>query len=336
MSPGTAPVAPLNQASGRKAAASAGTRGRSSPSVSRRRFLRAGALLGATGLAGCIAGGTGPPVSVLSAGSLATLFNETVGPTFERETDYRYRGEFHGSNTVMRIVLEGQKQPDVVVSADTSLLRESLYPEYASWDVVFASNAVVVVYNPDTAVGAKLATGEPWYEVLRSADDDIARSDPDLDPLGYRTVQLFKLAEDYYEEPGLAAALREKLVIDPQESHLLAAVETGDRAAAVAYENMAVDHDLPFRRLPPALNFADPTRADHYASATYTTDAGKTLEGTPIRYTVTVPANAERASSGREFLAFLLDTPSMLREHGLVVTDAFPRPHGDVPEEVLP
>ena len=308
---------------------------RAGTSVTRRRVLGAGAALGLTGLAGCIAGGTGPQVSVLSAGSLATLFNETVGPTFETETDYRYRGEFHGSNTVMRMVLEGQKQPDVVVSADAELLRETLYPDRASWDVVFASNAVVVVYNPDTAVGARLDAGEPWYEVLRSADADIARSDPDLDPLGYRTVQLFELAERYYDEPGLAAALREKLVIDPQESHLLAAVETGDRAAAVAYENMAVDHDLPFRRLPPELNFADPTRADHYASATYTTDAGKTIEGTPILYNVTVPESAERPAAGRAFVAFLLANPSLLRENGLVVTDAFPRPHGAVPEGVL-
>jgi len=303
--------------------------------TTRRAVLGVGASLGASALAGCVATGSGPRVAVLSAGSLAVLFNESVGPAFEDATGYTYRGEFHGSNAVMRMVLEEQKQPDVVVSADAYLLRDALQPDVATWDVVFASNAVVVVYNPDTAVGARLDAGEPWYEVLRTAEADIARSDPDLDPLGYRTVQLFELAERYYDEPGLAAALREKLVVDPQEAHLLAAVETGDRAAAVAYKNMAVGHGLPYRSLPPALNFADPTEAETYASATYTTENGTTIEGTPVLYNATVPTDADRPEAGRAFVRFVLENPGLLRENGLVVTDGFPRPHGDVPQGVL-
>jgi molybdate/tungstate transport system substrate-binding protein len=271
---------------------------------------------------------------VLSAGSLAVVFNEAVGPAFEEETEYGYRGEFHGSNAVMRMVLDGQKRPDAVVSADAGLLRDRLRPAFSAWDAVFASNAVVVVYNPDTDVGRRLDEGQPWYEVLRSSDAEVARSDPDLDPLGYRTVQLFELAEAYYDRPGLAADLRDRLVVDPEEAHLLAAVETGDRAAAIAYKNMAVGHGLPYRSLPPELNFADPTLADHYASVTYTTEDGTTIAGSPVLYNATVLDSASQPAAGRAFVAFLLEHPDILREHGLVVTDAFPRFSGDVPTEV--
>ena len=291
------------------------------------------------GVAGCStvrSQGTVDFVSLLAAGSLAVAFNEQVGPAFEDATGIGYRGEFHGSNAVMRMVLDDQARPDVVVSADASLLRAKLEPTVIRWDVVFASNEVGIAYDPETEVGSRLDGTEPWYDVLRSTDASVARSDPDLDPLGYRTVQLFELAESYYDELGLTDALRSELVIDPGEAHLLAAVETGDRAAAVVYRNMAVDHDLPYQSLPAALNFSDPALADHYASVTYTTEQGTTLDGTPVLYNVTVPRAAPNPAAGRSFVEFLLSRPALLRENGLVVTDAFPRRHGDVPAEVMP
>lgn len=295
------------------------------------------AVLG--GLAGCssvLGTDSESTVSVLSAGSLAVTFDEGIGPAFEEASGNDYRGEFHGSKTAVRMVMDGQKRPDVIVSADATLLREELRPSIASWDVVFASNAVVIVFNPDTDVGERLDAGDPWYRVLRTADSAIARSDPDLDPLGYRTVQLFALAEDYYDRPGLADALVEKLVVDPEEAHLLSAVETGQRAAAVAYENMAVDHDLPYRSLPAELDFSDPTLADHYASVEYTTEEGETIPGRPVLYNVTIPADAPNPEAAKSFVEFLLSNPDILRESGLVVTDALPREHGDVPVEVMP
>lgn len=303
--------------------------------MSRRDVLGGLAGLGSTALAGCVAGGAGARASVLSAGSLSVLFNETVGPAFESDTEYTYRGEFHGSKTVMRMVQDGQKYPDVVVSADAGLLRDEL-GDLAPWDVVFASNALVVTYNPETAVGKRLASGDPWYEVLREADAQIARSDPDLDPLGYRTEQLFELAEEFYDEDGLVEDLTTNTVVDPEEAHLLAGIETGERAAAVAYRNMAVDHDLPFVSLPQELDFSDPSLADHYASATYTMDDGTTVEGTPVLYNMTVPSVAESPSVGKRFVGFVLSRPDLLREGGLVVSEAFPDPHGPVPQEVIP
>ncbi len=303
--------------------------------VTRRDLLAGGAALGASTLAGCIASGSPTTVSVLAAGSLSVVFNEAVGPAFEEATEYGYRGEFHGSNAVMRMVLDGQKHPDVIVSADAHLLRDRLPADIAPWDVVFASNALVITYNPETQVGARLAAGEPWYDVLREVDAEIARSDPDLDPLGYRTVQLFDLAEDYYDVDGLANALRENLVVDPQEAHLLAAVETGDRSAAVAYKNMAIDHDLPYVSLPRELDFSDPTHADHYASVSYTTEGGTTVDGTPVLYNFTVPSVAENTTAGERFGRFVLENPALLRENGLEVGPSLPTTNGTVPEAVL-
>jgi molybdate/tungstate transport system substrate-binding protein len=306
--------------------------------MDRRSFLRTGLAAGTgLGLAGCLGGSSGSEiVSVLSAGSLAVLFDETVGPAFESETGHSYRGEFHGSNTVMRMVTDEQKRPDVVVSADAYLLRDKLLPEYAAWDVGFASNAVGITYAEGTEIADRLDAGDPWYEVLLETDAEIARSDPDLDPLGYRTVQLFKLAERYYDVSNLTDRLTEKLVVDPDEAHLLAGVETADRAAAICYKNMAIDHGLPFVSLPAELDFSNPALADHYAQATYTTEDGETIQGTPVLYNATVPKSAERPELGRQFVAFLLSHPELLSDNGLVVSDRFPVENGDVPREVIP
>jgi molybdate/tungstate transport system substrate-binding protein len=296
----------------------------------RREFLAATAGSVATATTGCL-GSQG--VSVLSAGSLAVVLDETVGPAFERETGTGYGGEYYGSKAVMRMVEEGQKEPDVVVSADAGLLRERLYNRYTDWDVVFASNSVGIAYDDDTRVGERLGAGEAWYEVLRDADEgEVAISDPELDPLGYRAIQMFELAEEKYGLDGFKRGMASKVYEEPQEPQLLAGVRSGTRSAAIAYRNMAVDHDLPFREPDDDLNFSDPGLADVYAEATYTTEGGETVEGSPVLYNATVLDDAERYEAGVAFVNHLLDSDETLAENGLSVPE--PRYNGEVPEGV--
>jgi len=306
--------------------------------TTRRRFLSTVAATTAAGIAGCSGSGRNRAgeVDLLSAGSLSIILGDKIGSSFEEETGTQFKGEFHGSNAVMRFITSGQKSADVVASADAYLLRDELQPDYTTWDVVFASNAVGITYNPETEVGQLLENGSPWYRALSQAESEIAMSDPDLDPLGYRTVQMFELAEEYYGVDGLAQRLTDKLEVDPQEAHLLAGIETGDRAAAVCYKNMAVDHGLSFVSLPDELNFSNPAYADRYAQATYTTDEGTTIKGTPVLYNATVLESADHPENGRRFLRFLLRNQDVLRENGLIVDDRFPRTNGDIPTDVLP
>jgi molybdate/tungstate transport system substrate-binding protein len=279
---------------------------------------------------GCL--GTGG-VNVLSAGSLAVVLDEKVGQEFESDTGTAYSGEYHGSNVVMRMVEEGQKNPDVVVSADARLLRRKLYGEYADWDAVFASNAVGIAYNAETEVGERLEADDAWYDVLRSAEEgEVAISDPDLDPLGYRAVQMFELAEEKYGIDGFRDKMLSKVYEEPQEPQLLTGVRTGSRSAAVSYKNMAVDHNLPFHELPDGINFSDPEQAEQYAEATYTTEDGTTFEGTPVLYNVTVLNSADNKDAGYEFVNYLLENRELLAEGGLSLPDV--RYHGDKPTEV--
>jgi molybdate/tungstate transport system substrate-binding protein len=271
-------------------------------------------------------------VRVLSAGSLARAFDERVAPAFESETGINVHGEYHGSNAVMRMVEDGTKHPDVIVSADATLLRERLHGRVTDWDVEFATNSLGIGYNDETELGQRLDDGEPWHEVARTAEDGaVAISDPDLDPLGYRAVQAFELAAAEHDLEGFREEMLASAYQEPEEPKLMAGVETGSRAAAIVYRNMAIGHDMSFLEFPPAYNFADPALADHYATVEYTTDEGYTAEGRPILYNATVNRETD---GGQRFVQFLIDNPELLREAGLTVPDLLPRTFGDVPAAI--
>jgi len=299
---------------------------------SRRAVLGLVGSAGVAGLAGCLGGES---VSVLAAGSLGTALEERIGPAFADRSGTEVHGEYHGSAVVVRMVRDRQTNPDVAISADAGLLRDRLYPEHATWDVTFGANEVGLAYNPETALGGRLAAGDPWHEVLLAADSgELAISDPDLDPLGYRAVHLLALAERHYGVDGLREAVLADAYLEPTEQRLLAGVETGNRAVAVAYKNMARDRDLPFSELPASLNFSDPAHADRYASVAYTTDDGYTVRGSPTLYSATVLESADSPTAGEAFVQFLLDSPGLLGESGLAVPDVLPRSHGQTPERL--
>ena len=290
--------------------------------LSRRGYLGVLAGAGVVGVAGCV-GLDENSVSVLAAGSLARTFEDYIGPAFEADTDTAVHAEYFGSNAIMRMVEDRMKQPDVVVSADATLLRDRLYGEFTDWDVEFATNSLGIGYNPDTTLGQRLDDGAPWYEPVRETDDGaIAIGDPDLDPLGYRAVMAFELAEREHDLEGF-------------REEMMAGVESGSRAAAVVYHNMAVDRGMPFVEFPDAYSFGNPDLADHYATVTFTTDEeGYTAEGRPVLYNTTVHNDADEPAAGRRLVQFLVDNPDLLADAGLGVDDSLPELTGDPPEEL--
>ncbi|MFD1564815.1 extracellular solute-binding protein [Haloarchaeobius amylolyticus] len=304
---------------------------------SRRDLLAAagGLTAGLVGTAGCL--GSTDRVRVLAAGSLAVALEEGIGPAFESATDHGYEGEYHGTNAVLRFVEDGTKQPDVVIGADVALLQERLYPDDTEWDAAFAANEVVIAYTPETELGQRLAAGEPWYEVVAdAADGELAISDPDLDPLGYRALLLFELVEREHGLEGFRDAMADRVYREPDEPQLLAGLENGNRACAVAYSNMAAERDVAVRELADEYNFGNPEYADRYAQASYTTADGHTVEGSPVVYTATVRAGADRPDAGRAFVSFLLENGDLLADHGFRVDESLPRFHGEPPEAIVP
>jgi len=153
----------------------------------------------------------GGVVSVLYAGSLVAVNERALGPAFQQATGYTYQGEGHGSVAAARMIKDRLRSPDIFISADPTVnAKELMGPknrDLVVWYLTFASSSLVIAYHPksrfrdgfEQARAGKL----PWYEVLARPGVKLGRTDPNLDPKGYRTLFLFELAERWLVPRGL-------------------------------------------------------------------------------------------------------------------------------------
>lgn len=292
--------------------------------LTRRQALAAGGGAVA-GLAGCTTRATDAPVTLLVAGSLQAALSNGLKPTL----DVPVRIEAHGSATVARMIADRKRDPDIVAVADTALFAEPLSPV---WHAVFASNAVVVAYDPDSDGGQRVAAAgaDGWYEPMRSGTVDIGRTDPDRDPLGYRTLFVLELAARYYGVQGLRERILQREQVYPETS-LVSQFETGGVEAAFTYRNMAVERGYEYVDLPPQIDLSDPRYVDGwYETTSYTLPSGERIEGGLVAY------GATARNTDEDTLAVFdaLTTGDYLADHGFLLRSAFPRYTGDVPPAV--
>ncbi len=269
------------------------------------------------------------PVSVLYAGSLVSLMEKDLGPAFERATGYPFRGEGRGSTALANMINEKLRTPDVFISASSKVNERLMGTDngnMVSWYAVVFGNEMVLAYSEKSAFAPRLAQvkagSTPFYEVLQLPGLKLGRTDPALDPKGYRTLLLFDLASGFYRQPGL----RQKLLgaddnpaqVFPEEQ-LVARLDTGQIDAGIFYRNEAAERGLPYATLPREINLSDPAMSDRYEKATWTDAKGKTLRGSAIVYTVTIPSTAKNTAGAEAFVRFMLsaDGRKLLDSHGL-------------------
>ena len=270
-------------------------------------------------------------VSVLYAGSLATVMENGLGPAFSKATGVEYKGEAQGSLGAARMIRDRLRSPDVFISADPavneSVLMGSANGNLVTWFVTLASSQLVIAYNPKSPFAEKFqaaaANTIPWYEVLQTPGLRFGRGDPTIDPKGYRTLFLFDLAGKHYHLPEIPRLLGDTLNPDQvlPEIALLARVEAGQFDAGIFYKHEVVAHKLPFVTLPPEINLGDPRFSDFYAQATYTTPSGEHVSGAPILFTITIPKTVQHQAAAEALVRFLLSSNSLLEEFGLGSVD---------------
>ncbi|MBI2911830.1 MAG: extracellular solute-binding protein [Chloroflexi bacterium] len=265
----------------------------------------------------------GPPrdggrtVSVLYAGSLVGLQEKVIGPAFQRATGLGYRGEGNGSVAAALAIRDGLRTPDVFISADPAVNETELMGPangaLVDWYLTFATTRLVIAYNLRGRFAAELerarAGDTPWHEPLSRPGFRFGRTDPHLDPKGYRTLIMADLAEAYYSLQGLRARLMGEATNPAQlffEPQLLIALEAGQLDAIAAYALETADRGLPWIELPPEINLGDPAHADRYQTAAFTQRNGTVRRGSPVVFTITIPRAAPNPDAAQAFVRFLL------------------------------
>jgi len=277
------------------------------------RSRAAAALAVALAGAGCT---SRSEVIVFHAASLSRLFGE-LGDAFEREhADLRLRAEPSGSQEAVRKVTELGLTTDLVAVADASIIERMLMPQRARWNLVFASNEIVLAHKDHSRFTAEVTT-DNWPDVLLRAGVRLGRVNPDTAPIGYYQLLAWQLCE--LAHPGdphwqqLEQRLRgrvaaEQVVAD--EGLLLGLLESRSIDYAFMFRSTAEDHNLKITALEPACNLGRVDLAAGYAQASTPVrmQGAQPIEvrGAPITYGLTIVEGAPHQAAAEQLVALLL------------------------------
>ncbi len=250
---------------------------------------------------------------IFHAGSLSVPFKEMAAEFAAEHPSVKVERIAGGSLAMIRQVTELGKRVDIVASADYSAIPKMMYPRYADWTIRFATNRMVIAFTESSKFANEI-NGDNWYEILQRPGVRFGHADPNMDPCGYRTLMVWKLAEKYYGVPGLYESLNKACPaanVRPKSVELLALLESGELDYAFEYQSVAVQHGLKYINLPKEIDLSDPHLDDRYSSAVVEV-AGKApgekirLRGSAITYGLTIPKVAMNREAAVEFVKFCL------------------------------
>jgi molybdate/tungstate transport system substrate-binding protein len=299
------------------------------------RTMASGRILGATLLLALIlaaqpaqaAGGT---VNVFYAGSLVNLNENLVGPAFASATGYTYQGKSAGSAAIANQIKGKIATPDVVEFADPAVnksLMGSANGNYVSWYFTYATSKLVVGFDPKSKFAKEFRAVQqgklPFYRALEQKRIRLGRTDPNLDPKGYRAIWMANLTQKGYHLKGFEkkvfGANENPSQVFPEET-LVARILTGQVDAGIFYLSEVKDLGIPYINLPPQVNLGSTRYAKLYATQHFTMATGQTVTGAPIEYTITIPSTVKNEAGAEAFVRFVLSSRvrTLSAAHGLL------------------
>jgi molybdate/tungstate transport system substrate-binding protein len=292
--------------------------------VQKRKFSkfawRTGVLLAALVIALAATAQAKQEVIVFQAGSLTVPLAE-VEKRFEAlHPDIDVLREAGGSTKMARMISELGKPADIMASADYTVIDKGLIPAYADWNILFASNQLVLCYTDQSRFAAEVSK-DNWYEILARPGVVWGHSDPNLDPCGYRSLMVLQLAEKFHNQPGLYDRLlanRPEANVRPKSVELVSLLKTGNMDYAWEYLSVAKQHDLKYVQLDDHINLGN-YRYDAFYAQAQVKVTGKepgtwiTRTGQSCTYGLTLVKNAPNRDGAVLFLEYLLDPAQGLK-----------------------
>ncbi|HOY38790.1 MAG: substrate-binding domain-containing protein [Bacteroidales bacterium] len=281
---------------------------------------------------------------IIHAGSVSVPLAEIVDSFISLHSDVVIETEAWGSKAGARRIADLQQPCDVFVSADYKVIDRILIPDHASWNIPFASNEMALVYTNKSGYSAEINT-ENWMDILMKPDIIFGRSDPNSDPCGSRAVLCIKLAEKYYNRPGLSEQMLSLHLnqIRPKETDLLALLEKDAIDYIFLYKSVAIQHQLKFLELPDEINLSNSELDSLYNTVTVEV-AGNSPEkkitetGEAMVYGITIPLKTTQKELAEEFVDFFLNYNQGLKifeKHGqLTIVPSKTQSYANIPERL--
>ncbi|MEX2181361.1 MAG: extracellular solute-binding protein [Gemmatimonadaceae bacterium] len=305
---------------------------------SARALAGVGLCIAALVAVGCGAPSGGGTLTVFNAGSLARPLRAALD-SFARVEGVTIAQESAGSLETARKLTELGNVPDIIALADAEVFPGYLVPAHVEAYVAFARNRMVLAYTDRSRFAAEVSA-DNWWQIVQRPGVEVGRSDPELDPNGYRTLMVWQLAARHYGDPALAATLEAHAPprnIRPKEADLVGLLQAGELDYIWSYESIARAVGLRWVALPVEIDLSSPDHAAQYAAARVTVRGASgggsvTFIGAPIVYAFAVPRAAPHPELAARFAAFLVSPEgrAILRREGLDALDT-PRHTGAPP-----
>jgi molybdate/tungstate transport system substrate-binding protein len=252
-------------------------------------------------------------VTIFQAASLSDLFKKAQAEFTAQHPKVALQIQPGSSGTLIRQITDLNKEPDIIAVADRSLVPKFLLPKYVDWSVDFLTEQIVIIVG-ENAKHANEITAANWPQILLKSDTEYGISDPLTAPVGYRSLMVWQLAEQYYKQPKLYEHLQAGLArknIRPNATALVTLLKSGELDYIFDYASLARQQGLRAIPLPGEINLGNPQFADRYATASATIpgkEPGTTtqVKGEPIVYSIAMLKNAKNPKAAEAFVAFLL------------------------------
>lgn len=285
---------------------------------------------------------------IFHASTFSRAINDLVNEFKKIHPQIKVITESSGSREACFKVSQLKRRADILALADYLVIEDLLMPEYADWFIKFAGNQMVICFTEHSKYGDEI-NKDNWYEILSRPEVKIGRINPDLAPLGYRTLMLWQLADIYYQEKIDGKCIYEALYqncpptqVRHEEVELLPLLQNLALDYVFQYLSIAKQHNLKYITLPKEINLSCPDFDSFYRQAKVTLTGKKkgefsTVYGCSIAYAVTIPKDSLNYRAALEFLKFLLGEEGkkiIQRNHFEVLSKAIASDISKIPQEL--
>jgi molybdate/tungstate transport system substrate-binding protein len=259
-------------------------------------------------------------LTMFHAGSLSVPF-AAMEKAFEKKyPKVNMQREAGGSQACARKITDLKKPCDLMASADYKVIDKLLIPRYADWNILFATNQLVLCYTEKSKDAGQI-NKDNWYQILGKKGIVWGHSDPNLDPCGYRALMVLQLAEKYYKKPGLYQTLlanRPEANVRRKAVELISLLQAGNMDYAWEYLSVAVQHGLKYILLPDEINLGNYRFDDFYSQAVVKVTGKKPgtfmeMKGGSVTYGITMIKDAPNREAAVAFLKYMLDPQGGLK-----------------------
>ncbi|QTA38365.1 extracellular solute-binding protein [Thermosipho ferrireducens] len=272
-------------------------------------------------------------ILIFYASSLTPPLKE-IAKKYEEKYGEKVLLEPSASIVVARKITELGRRADIALFADKNLFFKMVYPELTDWQIVFASNSIVLAYTKNSRYSEKINSSNFFEILLGDKDVRFGYPDPRIAPLGYRTHFLFQLAERYYNVPGLYEKFKEakNIYLSRKSIDSLSLLEVGELDYVFEYRSVAKVHNLKYVEFPEEINLSSPEFEDSYEKTVISIN-NKVIMGSTIAYTVWIPKSSKNKEGAIRFLGFFLSEGlKILEKDGFILI----KPYIEGNEEKVP